>query len=421
MAIRSGVENLPPAGELIPLFIVVVALLGIIARPWRSRAWQWSLGAAALVELLPFRASPGAVWTAWWNARDVAFFLLGILTIADVSAKARLFEVAAERLLALSGGRRLALLAWLFGLGTLSTAVLSNDTTVIALTPAVLVLAAALRERAAPYAYACALVANAGSFVLPIANPANLLLYGAALPPLLGWLRVFALPSIAALAITFVVLAWLFRRELGGGFERSLQVEALRPGERAVLWAVLFAVALLLAASLFQRPPGLAALLGAAVVLGTGLLTGTFGREDLRRIDLGVLPFVAGLLVLLAAIEATGLLAGLRVLLQAPGAGHSAVAVGFLGAVASALANNLPIAALAASLSSAGAAAGVHRALVIAIDLGPNFALSGSLATLLWAQMLRKHGMRASAREFARIGIACTLPALAAALLLARF
>ena len=417
MAIRSGVENLPPAGELIPLFIVVVALVGIIARPWRSRAWQWSLGAAVLVELLPFRASPPAVWTAWWNARDVAFFLLGILTIADVSSKARLFEVAAERLLALSGGRRLALLAWLFGLGTLSTALLSNDTTVIALTPAVLVLAAALRERAAPYAYACALVANAGSFVLPIANPANLLLYGAALPPLLGWLRLFALPSIAALAITFVVLAWLFRRDLGGGFERSLQVETLRPGERAVLWAVLFAVALLLAASLFQRPPGLAALVGAAVVLGTGLLTGTFGREDLRRIDLGVLPFVAGLLVLLAAVEATGL----RSALHAPGAGHSAAAIGFIAAVASALANNLPIAALAASLSSAGAAAGVHRALVVAIDLGPNFALSGSLATLLWAQMLRKHGMRASAREFARIGIACTLPALAAALLLARF
>ncbi|MGC8485606.1 MAG: hypothetical protein ACP5O6_08255, partial [Candidatus Baltobacteraceae bacterium] len=122
-------ERIPPAGELFLIFIVLAALIGIIARPWGSRAWQWSVGAALLVEALPFRASPAAVWSALWNARDVGFFLVGILTIAEVAARSRLFEVAAERLLALTGGNRVALLAWIFGLGALCTAVLSNDTT----------------------------------------------------------------------------------------------------------------------------------------------------------------------------------------------------------------------------------------------------------------------------------------------------
>ena len=398
------------------LFIVLAALIGIIARPWGSRAWQWSIGAALLVEASPLRASGTALWTAFWNARDVAFFLVGILTIAEVAAKSRLFEVAAERLLTLAGGDRLALLAWIFGLGALCTALLSNDTTVIALTPAVLVLAAAARERAAPYAYACALVANAASFLLPISNPANLLLYGAQLPALLAWLRLFLLPSLAALVATFAVLAVLFRADLRGRIDRPIVVRALRANERMVLWAVVFAVALLLGASLLRFPPGLAALAGALVVVVTGMLTRAFTTGDLRRIDLGVLPFVAGLLVLLAAVEGAGLLEGLRALLQTPASPQSAALLGALTAAASALANNLPIAALAASSIAPGLAKGFHRAVVIAIDLGPNFALSGSLATLLWAQMLRKHGMRASAREFARIGIACTLPAFAAAL-----
>ena len=409
-------ERLPPAGELCLLFIVLAALIGIIARPWGSRAWQWSIGAALLVEASPFRASGTAVWTAFWNARDVAFFLVGILTIAEVAAKSRLFEVAAERLLTLAGGNRLALLAWIFGLGALCTALLSNDTTVIALTPAVLVLAAAARERAAPYAYACALVANAASFLLPISNPANLLLYGAQLPALLDWLRLFFLPSLAALVPTFVVLALLFRADLRGRIDRPIVVRALRANERMVLWAVVFAVALLLGASLLRFPPGLAALAGALVVVVTGMMTRVFSARELRRINLGVLPFVAGLLVLLAAVEGAGLLGGLRALLQTPASPQSAALLGALTAAASALANNLPIAALAASSIAPGLATGFHRAVVIAIDLGPNFALSGSLATLLWAQMLRKHGMRASAREFARIGIACTLPAFAAAL-----
>ena len=398
------------------LFIVLAALIGIIARPWGSRAWQWSIGAALLVEASPLRASGTAIWTAFWNARDVAFFLVGILTIAEVAAKSRLFEVAAERLLTLAGGNRLALLAWIFGLGALCTALLSNDTTVIALTPAVLVLAAAARERAAPYAYACALVANAASFLLPISNPANLLLYGAQLPALLDWLRLFFLPSLAALVPTFAVLALLFRADLRGRIDRPIVVRALRANERMVLWAVVFAVALLLGASLLRFPPGLAALAGALVVVVTGMLTRVFSARELRRIDLGVLPFVAGLLVLLAAVEGAGLLGGLRALLQSIASPQSAALLGALTAAASALANNLPIAALAASSIAPGLAPGFHRAVVIAIDLGPNFALSGSLATLLWAQMLRKHGMRASAREFARIGIACTLPAFAAAL-----
>ena len=401
------------------IFIVLAALVGIIARPWGSRAWQWSVGAALLVEVLPFRASPAAVWSALWNARDVGFFLVGILTIAEVAARSRLFEVAAERLLALTGGNRVALLAWIFGLGALCTAVLSNDTTVIALTPAVLVLAAAVRERAAPYAYACALVANAGSFLLPIANPANLLLYGPQLPGLLDWLLIFALPSLAALLVSFAMLAAIFRSDLRGRIDRPIAVQPLQSNERWVLGAVVLAVVLLLAASLLRLPPGLAALLGALVVVTTGLATRAFPATDLRRIDLGVLPFVGGLLVLLAAVESAGLLDALHAMLHTPTGALSAPLLGALAAAASALANNLPIAALAASFISTGVAPGFHRALVIAIDLGPNFALSGSLATLLWAQMLRKHGMRASAREFARIGIICTLPALAAALALA--
>ena len=39
-----------------------------------------------------------------------------------------------------------------------------------------------------PYLLICAFIANAASFVLPISNPANLVLYGSHMPPLLVWL-----------------------------------------------------------------------------------------------------------------------------------------------------------------------------------------------------------------------------------------
>src|SRR4029077_8946223 len=78
-----------------------------------------------------------------------------------------------------------------------------------------------------PYLFACAFIANAASFVLPISNPANLVVFGEHMPPLLAWLRAFALPSIAAVAVTWAVLALVFRAELAAPVESVSHVPAL--------------------------------------------------------------------------------------------------------------------------------------------------------------------------------------------------
>src|SRR5579875_3487524 len=81
-------------------------------------------------------------------------------------------------------------LTWVF-----VTAFLSNDATAVVLTPAVLAAVRRARVDPKPYLLACALVANAAGFMLPISNPANLVVYGDHLPHLLDWLRIFFFPS----------------------------------------------------------------------------------------------------------------------------------------------------------------------------------------------------------------------------------
>ena len=58
-------------------------------------------------------------------------------------------------------------------------------------------------EEPLPYLFICAFIANAASFVLPISNPANLVVYGSHMPPLLHWLPLFALPSVLAIVATY--------------------------------------------------------------------------------------------------------------------------------------------------------------------------------------------------------------------------
>lgn len=95
-----------------------------------------------------------------------------------------------------------------------------NDAVV--LTPAV---AAAVRaakvERPLPYLFICAFIANAASFVLPISNPANLVIYGSRVPPLMQWLPRYALPPLLAILATYLVLRWTQRNTVAQGISQE--------------------------------------------------------------------------------------------------------------------------------------------------------------------------------------------------------
>ncbi len=85
-----------------------------------------------------------------------------------------------------------------------------------------------------PYLLICAFhIANAASFVLPISNPANLVIFGAGMPPLALWLSRFALPSIVSIALTFAALRFTLRGQLRGGFERGARTRAADPRRRS--------------------------------------------------------------------------------------------------------------------------------------------------------------------------------------------
>ncbi|MDQ6747880.1 MAG: hypothetical protein M3010_07245, partial [Candidatus Dormibacteraeota bacterium] len=71
-----------------------------------------------------------------------------------------------------------------------------------------------------------------------------------------------------------------------------------------------------------------------------------------------------------------------------------------VGALAANLLNNLPATVLLAADKPAH-----PRALLIGLNVGPNLAVSGSLAAILWLQVGRAAGSHPSARRFSTIGV----------------
>jgi arsenical pump membrane protein len=301
--------------------------------------------------------------------------------------------------------------------GTIVTIFLSNDATAVVLTPAVYAATKQAKVKPLPYLFICALIANAASFVLPISNPANLVVYGAHMPSLGRWLAEFSLASIVSIVVTFVVLRFTQRADLTGVISREIQIPTLSRGGRTAAGGIALTAIVLLIASSLNIQLGLPTFLAGAATAGAILILNRLSPWAIAKdISWSVLPLVAGLFVLAEAVQRTGVLKPLIALLPpsaaaAPNA--TAFVTGSVVAVLCNLVNNLPLGLIAGSVASgAQLSAHVTGAMLIGVDLGPNLSITGSLATILWLVALRREGQTVSAWKFLGLGCLVMPPAL---------
>jgi arsenical pump membrane protein len=263
----------------------------------------------------------------------------------------------------------------------------------------------------------CAFIANAASFVLPISNPANLVVYGKHLPALLPWLRTFLLPSICSILVTYAALRWISRDGLGSEVRDTGGAAKLSPEGRHAAWGIVGTGAILIAASGFGLDLGLPACVSAALaVLVVTRARGKALAGIVQGVSWSVLPLVAGLFVLVAAVNRAGALHSLGAALQSCARlpkewGALAASVGAAGL--SNIVNNLPSGLLAGgALQTTQVPPHIRDAVLIGVDLGPNLSVTGSLATILWLIALRREGERIDGWQFLKTGSFVMPPAL---------
>jgi arsenical pump membrane protein len=409
------------AGSHIATWLIAAsAIAGVIIRPWKlSEAWWAVLGAAALVVFTLI--SPPAAWLAIRKGTDVYLFLTGMMLLSELARHEGLFDWLAAFAVQRARGSASRLFGLVYVVGTVVTIFLSNDATAVVLTPAVYAAATRAKAEPLPYLLVCAFVANAASFALPISNPANLVVYGGHIPALGQWLAEFGMASLLSVLVTFLALRFTQRAALLGEISARGDVPALSFGGRLAGFGIgCTAIVLLLASGLDWQlglPTFLAGLVTTAAILATKKIS---PGEIARDISWSVLPLVAGLFVLVEAIQGTGALVPLmRTLPQTAAADPDATAftAGAVVALACNLVNNLPLGLIAGAVATgAHLTPQITGALLVGIDLGPNLSVTGSLATILWLVALRREGQAVSAWSFLKLGGVVMPPALLAAL-----
>lgn len=400
--------------------VAALATCGIILRPWRVPEYVWAVCAAVLLTGLGFIPLHSAL-AAMAKGSDVYLFLIGMMVLAELARQEGLFDWLAMYAAQHARGSGQRLFDLVFLVGTLVTIFLSNDATAVVLTPAVYAAAKAAKAEPLPYLFVCAFIANAASFVLPISNPANLVVFGSHMPPLLTWLWQFTLPSIAAIGLTYIVLRFTQRNHLRKPLETVITLQPLSSGARLTAFGIVLTAVLLLLASALDLQLGLPTFCAG---VATASLIHVRQRLNplpvLKGVSWGVLPLVAGLFVLVEGLAQTGVINTLAHALASL-AEHSTLqatwGAGIIVAIASNVVNNLPAGLIAGSVGQIDhLPTAITSALLIGVDLGPNLSITGSLATLLWLIAVRREGEHVSAIDFLRLGILVMPPALIGAL-----
>ena len=394
--------------------LATIACILLRPRGWPEAVWA-CLGAGLLIllRLLPVQAA----WRAAEKGADVYLFLAGMMLLAELARWEGVFDWLAGHAVQAARGSRARLFTLIYLVGILVTVFLSNDATAVVLTPAVYAAVRKARAEALPYLLSCAFIANAASFVLPISNPANLVVYGKQLPHLAAWLQIFLLPSIFSIAVTFLMLRWISAADLRGNIGSVSVAAPLSPEGRHATWGIGAAGAVLVTASALGWDLGVPTC-GAAIVVVL-LVTGARFRTIAslaRGVSWSVLPLVAGLFVLVEALNQAGALPLIQDVIRScshlpalPGSLFAAFGVAFLSNVM----NNLPSGLLTGSaLQGMAAPESIRHALLVGVDLGPNLSVTGSLATILWLIAIRREGEHVSAGTFFKVGMLVMPPAL---------
>ncbi|MDE3214465.1 MAG: anion permease [Bacteroidota bacterium] len=402
--------------------ILLVSVAAMLIKPFDWPEAVWITGGALLL-LITGLISPVLALKGVEKGQDVYYFLIGMMLLAELARQELLFDWLAAYACLHAGGSPRKLFILLYLVGILVTTFLSNDATAVVLTPAVAAAVRAAKVRTPlPYLLICAWVANAASFVLPIANPANLVVYGSKLPDLPYWLAHFSLPSVLAISITFFLLYSLQKKNLPAGEIDPVELPHLPRGGVLTAVGIALTALVLLAVSYLKLPIGLPTLIAG---IATAIVVSIHGRKGPKNIIKGIswsmIPLVAGLFVMVEALSRTGVVHWLNGWLNHQ-ASHAPTATawvsGILLGLISNLTNNLPSGLLAAHMLHSGNLPSLIRSYwVIAIDLGPNLSITGSLATILWIAAVRREGIRVDAGFFLKLGALIMIPSLIAAFL----
>lgn len=353
-----------------------------------------------------------------WN---VVFLLIGMMVIVGITKKTGVFQYIAIKCAKAVKGDPVKILI-LFSLMTaVLSALLDNVTTILILTPVIILVSVELGVRPIPYIISSALASNIGGMATLIGDPPNIMIGSAAGLGFTDFIVNLG-PLVLILLIVFCgVILLFFKKELVVSMERRARIMDFNENASITDVPLLIKSLSVLAGVLLMfllhgvtgLEPSTIALGGAAILM---LIAGGEEVEEFfHEVEWSTIFFFIGLFMMVGGLEELGVIEFLAQKYLDMTSGDvllTSTSLIWVSGILSALLDNIPYVAtmipLVETLGQDIGAQGIEPvwwSLAIGACLGGNGTLIGASANVVSAGISGRSGYKISFLEFTKYGI----------------
>ncbi|WP_110944653.1 SLC13 family permease [Streptomyces niger] len=343
-------------------------------------------------------------WEVGERIAPLLAFLLTAVVLAELAGRAQVFDVAATWVARLARGSYPLLFLWCVALASATTIALNLDTTAVLLTPVMLALASRVGIRPVPLAMTTVWLANTASLLLPVSNLTNLLAAQRVVLVPTEMAAVMWAPQLAAIVVTMACLWGFYWRRSARGDEVYVPPERPAAADPWLFGVCAAACGLFLLAIIGFDVALPAASAGAALLAAAAFFVRRRGELRWSLVPWRLLALVPGMFLVVDWISSLGLRDLLMSAVGSDGGFAGLLRTAAVGAGLSNVLNNLPAYLSTESVIPADAHTQL-LALLIGVNVGPLVTPFASLATLIWFERCRAHGVRIAKLPFAGAGL----------------
>jgi arsenical pump membrane protein len=424
------------------LAVFVATLFLMIKRP-RGLRLGYAAGIGAVASLLLGTVSLGQAAQSFLDIWDATLAFLGIIALSVTLDAVGFFRWAALKVVKFARGSGLRLYFYIALLTAAVSILFANDSAVLILTPIVLEIVTFLgidKRGKLAYLFTAGLIADTAAMPLITSNPINILSADYFKYSFIDHLIFMGPVAVATLLSSLLLIYLFFRKQIPKTYDIQAADSltkgkpAISPSLLKITLVTLIAIDIGYVLTSFGRFPVSLVICGGAIFLvmvywvtikrNSSVIGEKKGIISLaKEINWDIVLFMLSIFIVVQGLETAGvtnLLASALVEASKLPLALGVFAPSLVVTVGASFMNNWPMTILGLlSIHQSAVTGPVLTSLVfsniIGNNLGPHFFPLGSLAILMWLEIMRRKGVNISLKEYLKVGATLSIAQVAIA------
>jgi len=359
------------------------------------------------------------------NPLNILLLFLAMSFLSIVLDELGFFKYLALLTIRKAKGSQFKLFIILYILISILTIFTSNDIIILTFTPFIIFYAKEAKINPIPYLIGEFIAANTWSMFLIIGNPTNIYIASYLNIDFFQYLKVMALPTLAAGLISLGLMLLIFNKQLKVKMEINSDSTPTLNNKLIVYISlgILLATVILMAISNYINiKMYLISLIMAGVEIIILIILKIKKHDDntlwqsTKRLPYSIIPFIISMFAIVLALKNQGIT---NELAKAMAIFDPTFGYGYISFISCNLINNIPMSVLFSSIieSSAEISSKAIYATIIGSNLGAFLTPLGALAGIMFLSNLRKENIQLSYLKFSFYGVLIALPTISLSLL----